>query len=36
MYYYVYSELGNKKIIKNDLDKFLALGYTKGRKIIAV
>lgn len=31
-----HSELGNKKIGKSDLDKFLALGYTKGRKIIAV
>ncbi len=31
-----HSELGNKKIDKNDLDKFLTLGYTKGRKIIAV
>jgi hypothetical protein len=31
-----HSELGNKKINKDDLDKFLALGYTKGRKIIAV
>lgn len=28
-----HSELGNKKINKNDLDKFLALGYTKGRKL---
>ena len=31
-----HSELGNKKINKNDLDKFLTLGYTKGRKIIVV
>ena len=31
-----HSELGNKKISKNDLDKFLILGYTKGRKIIVV
>ena len=31
-----HSELGNKKIDKNDLDKFLSLGYTKGRKVIAV
>jgi hypothetical protein len=31
-----HSELGNKKIGKDDLDKFLSLGYTKGRKIIAV
>jgi hypothetical protein len=31
-----HSELGNKKISKNDLDKFLTLGYTKGRKIIVV
>ena len=31
-----HSELGNKKISKTDLDKFLSLGYTKGRKIIAV
>ena len=31
-----HSELGNKKISKDDLDKFLTLGYTKGRKIIAV
>jgi len=31
-----HSELGNKKIDKNDLDRFLSLGYTKGRKIIAV
>lgn len=30
------SELGNKKIGKDDLDKFLALGYTKGRKVIVV
>jgi hypothetical protein len=28
-----HSELGNKKISKDDLDKFLTLGYTKGRKI---
>lgn len=27
---------GNKKISKEELDKFLSLGYTKGRKIIAV
>jgi hypothetical protein len=27
---------GNKKISKNELDKFLSLGYIKGRKIIAV
>lgn len=26
-------EFGNKKIHKNDLDKFLSLGYTKGRKV---
>ena len=31
-----HSELGNKKISKDDLDKFLTLGYTKGRKIIVV
>jgi hypothetical protein len=31
-----HSELGNKKISKNDLDQFLTLGYTKGRKIIVV
>jgi hypothetical protein len=31
-----HSKLGNKKISKNDLDKFLILGYTKGRKIIVV
>ena len=31
-----HSKLGNKKINKNDLDKFLTLGYTKGRKIIVV
>jgi len=31
-----HSELGNKKISKADLDKFLSLGYTKGRKVIAV
>jgi len=31
-----HSELGNKKINKNDLDKFLTLGYTRGRKIIVV
>ena len=29
-------EQGNKKIRKEELDKFLSLGYTKGRKIIAV
>ena len=29
-------EQGNKKISKEELDKFLSLGYTKGRKIIAV
>jgi hypothetical protein len=29
-------EYGNKKISKEELDKFLSLGYTKGRKIIAV
>lgn len=29
-------ELGTKKIKKEELDKFLSLGYTKGRKIIAV
>ena len=28
-----HSELGNKKISKDELDKFLSLGYTKGRKI---
>lgn len=28
-----HSELGNKKIHKEDLDKFLVLGYTKGRRI---
>ena len=28
-----HSELGNKKINKNNLDKFLSLGYTKGRKL---
>lgn len=27
---------GNKKISKKELDKFLSLGYTKGRKIIVV
>lgn len=31
-----HSKLGNKKINKNDLNKFLTLGYTKGRKIIVV
>ena len=31
-----HSKLGNKKINKNDLEKFLSLGYTKGRKIIVV
>jgi hypothetical protein len=31
-----HSELGNKKIDKDDLDKFLSLGYTRGRKVIAV
>ena len=31
-----HSELGNKKISKDDLNKFLSLGYTKGRKIIVV
>ena len=31
-----HSEHGNKKISKEELDKFLSLGYTKGRKIIAV
>jgi hypothetical protein len=31
-----HSELGNKKIDNTDLDKFLSLGYTKGRKIIVV
>lgn len=31
-----HSELGNKKISKDDLNKFLTLGYTKGRKIIVV
>ena len=31
-----HSELGNKKISKDDLDKFLSLGYTKGRKVIVV
>ena len=29
-------EQGNKKISKEELDKFLSLGYTKGRKIIVV
>jgi hypothetical protein len=29
-----HSKFGNKKINKNDLDKFLTLGYTKGRKIL--
>jgi hypothetical protein len=29
-------EYGNKKVSKEELDKFLSLGYTKGRKIIAV
>lgn len=28
-----HSKLGNKKINKKDLDKFLSLGYTKGRKL---
>lgn len=28
-----HSELGNKKISKEELDKFLSLGYTKGRKL---
>lgn len=31
-----HSELGNKKISKEELEDFLALGYTKGRKIIVV
>ena len=31
-----HGELGNKKINKDDLNKFLTLGYTKGRKIIVV
>lgn len=29
-------DFGNKKISKNEVDKFLSLGYTKGRKIIVV
>jgi hypothetical protein len=29
-----HSELGNKKIVKDDLEKFLLLGYIKGRKIL--
>ena len=28
-----HNEFGNKKIHKNNLDKFLSLGYTKGRKL---
>lgn len=28
-----HSNLGNKKIDKNNLDQFLSLGYTKGRKL---
>ena len=31
-----HSELGTEKISKDDLNNFLTLGYTKGRKIIAV
>jgi hypothetical protein len=27
-------ELGNKKISKNEIDKYLSLGYNKGRKIL--
>ena len=29
-----HSDLGNKKISKNELDKYLSLGYNKGRKIL--
>ena len=29
-----HAELGNKKISKEELDKFLLLGYTKGRRMI--
>lgn len=29
-----HTEFGNKKISKNELDKFLTLGYTKGRKVL--
>lgn len=29
-------EFGNKKISKNEIDKFLSLGYTRGRKVIVV
>jgi len=28
-----HTELGNKKISKDELDKFLSLGYTRGRKL---
>jgi hypothetical protein len=31
-----HSEQGNKKISKDELEKFLSLGYSKGRKSIAV
>lgn len=29
-----HSEMGNKKISKDELDKYLSLGYNKGRKIL--
>lgn len=32
----IHCELGNKKINKSDLDKFLSLGYTRGRKFMIV
>jgi len=31
-----HSEFGNKKIKQEELDKFLLLGYTKGRKMVVI